>query len=162
MNKKILTSIALIIFGTGLYLWWFSDSKIVTRSTESLIECFQKESGDGRLGGAITTSTFRDLLDDNITLTINRADIPYVSELGTTLIKEELVQMHRGLVNSPAIVTITNKQINIDNITHDTATVTLNFHIKSPQAKLDHNIKSTLTYQKINSDWKISKATLAE
>ncbi len=163
MNKKLLTIIAIIIIcGTGLYFWWFSDSKVVTRSTESLIECFQKEPGDGRFGGAITTSTFRDILDDEVTLTINRADIPYASELGTTLIKAELVQMHSGLVNSPAIVTITDKQITINDITNDTANVTLNFQIKSPQVKLDHKINSILIYQKIDGDWKISQATITE
>ena len=160
MNKKILTAIALILCATGLYFWWFSDSKVITRNTESLIECFEKESGDGRFGGAITTSTFRDLLDDKVSFKIERDDIPYTSEFDSIIGKGDLVQMHGYLVNSPAIVTITDKQINIIDITDNTANVTLNFHIKTDKFKMDHNIQSTLTYKKTDGDWLISHAVI--
>lgn len=162
MNKKLLTLVALIICGAGLYLWWFSDSKVITRNTESLIECFEKESGAGRFGGAITTSAFRDLLDDKVGLKVERDDIPYASDFGSIFAKGDLVQMHTALVNSPAIVTITDKQINIYDITNDTANVTLNFHIKSEKFKIDHKIQSTLTYKKTDGEWLVSHAVIKE
>jgi len=164
MNRKFLTIIALIICGTGLYLWWFSDSKVITRSTESLIECFEKDSGDGRFGGAITTSTFRDLLDDKISLKVERDDIPYASDFGAMFSKGDLVQMHAGLANSPAIVKITDKEITILDIEDKQASVNLTFHIvteKLPK-NLDHKIDCNLTYKKIDGDWKVSEAALTK
>ncbi|MGJ8656247.1 MAG: hypothetical protein ACSHX6_07340 [Akkermansiaceae bacterium] len=164
MNKKLLTLIAIILCATGLYFWWFSDSKVVTRNTESLIECFEKDAGDGRFGGAITTSTFRDLLDDKVGLKVNRDDIPYASDFGSIFDKGSLVQMHGGLANSPAIVTITDKVINIIDITADTANVQLDFHIKTNNLPrdLDHSIKTQLTFKKTDGDWKVSQATITE
>ena len=162
MNKKFLTAIALILCGAGLYLWWFSDAKVITRSTESLIECFEKDANDGRIGGTITTSTFRDLLDDRISFILERNDIPYASGFGATLAKGDLVQMHGGLVNSPAIVTITDKKIEIIEIIDDEAKTTLKFHIKTDKLpkNLDHSIHCDLTYKKVEGDWKVSAAVL--
>ncbi len=164
MNRKLLTLIAVVLGLTGLYFWWYSDSKVITRNTESLIECFEKEAGAGRFGGAIATSKFRDLLDDKIGLKVDRDDIAYASDFGSIFSKGDLVQMHGGLVNSPAIVSITDKKIEILNIEDDTATANLKFHIKTDKLprNLDHTINCDLTYKKVDGDWIISKATLTK
>jgi len=164
MNRKLLTIIALVICIISLYLWWFSDAKVITRSTEDLVECFEKESGDGRFGGSITTSTFRDLLDDKIGLSINRDDIPYASDFGSLFVKSDLVQMHSGLMNSPAIVTIEDQKIDITDIQDQQANVKLTFHIKTDKLNknLDHQINCQLTYKKIDGDWLVSSAILTK
>ncbi len=164
MNRKLLTLIILIICGTGLYFWYFSDAKVIKRNTESLIECFEKDAGDGRFGGAITTSTFRDLLDDKIGLRVDRDDIPYASDFGSIFAKGDLVQMHGGLANSPAIVTITDKKIEVINIEDETATANLKFHIKTEKLprNLDHTINCNLTYKQVDGDWRISEAVLTK
>lgn len=164
MNRKLLALILLILCCTGLYFWWFSDAKVITRNTESLIECFEKEAGDGRFGGAITTSTFRDLLDDKVGLKVERDDIPHVSGSDSYFSKGELVQMHGGLVNTPAIVTITDKKIEVLNIEDDTATANLKFHIKTDKlpGNLNHSINCDLIYKKVDGDWRISEAVLTK
>lgn len=164
MNRKLLTTIALILICTTLYLWWFSDSKVITRNTESLIECFEKKAGAGRLGGAITTSTFRDLLDDKVGLEVDREDIPYASDFGAIFSKDDLVQMHTALKNSPAIVTIMDKKINILSINDNSAKANLKFSIKTDKLprNLDHTINCDLIYIKVDGDWRVSRATLTK
>jgi len=162
MNRRLLTLIALIVCGTGLYLWWFSDTKVITRSTESLIECFEKDADDGRFGGAINTSTFRDLLDDGISFKIERDDIPYTAILGSYIEKGELVQMLSGLSQSSAIVKISNKKITILDIEDEQASVNLSFHITTEKlpSNLDSDINCNLTYKKVAGDWKVSEAVV--
>lgn len=158
MNKKLITLAVLIVCGTGFYFWWFSDSKVITRSTESLIGCFEQEAGGGRLGGAISTSTFRDLLDDQIAFKIQRDDIPYASEFGSNLTKPELVQIHSGLTQSAAIISITNKTITITDINDIAATVQLSCRVstKNLPKNIDLPINCDLTYKKVDGDWRVS------
>lgn len=164
MNKKLITIITLIVCGTGLYFWWFSDAKVIKRSSESLVECFEKDASDGRFGGAITTSTFRDLLDDKVSFKVNRDDIPYASDFGAYFDKGDLVQMHSALANSPAIVTVSNKNINIGEITDGTANVQLSFKIKTDNLprNLDHKINTQLVFKEIDGEWRISEAIISE
>ncbi len=162
MNRKLLTVIALIICGTGLYLWWFSDTKVLTRSTESLIECFEKEAGDSRFGAVVTTSTFRDLLDNEVTFAVERDDIPYASDFGSAFSKGTLVEMVSSLSASNALVTITDKKITILDIEKEQASVSLSFHILTHRlpTNLDHTIDCQLTYTKVEGDWKVFKVVL--
>jgi hypothetical protein len=164
MNRKLLTLIALIICGTGLYLWWFSDTKVVTRSTHKLIECFEIDAGDGRIGGAITTSTFRDLLDDNISPRVERNDIGYITDLVSFFTKGDLVQLHVGLINSAATVKITDRNVTITDIEDEKALVNLSFHIITEKLtkNLDHDININLTYKKVDGDWKVTEAVLTK
>lgn len=162
MNRKPLTLIALIICGTGLYLWWFSDTKVITRSTESLIGCFEKEAGDSRFGAVMTTSTFRDLLDDKFSFKSERNDIPYASDFGSAFSKSDLVEMVSSLSASNAVVTITDKKISILDIEDEQASVSLSFHISTKRlpTNLDHTIDCQLTYSKVDGDWVISRAVI--
>jgi hypothetical protein len=158
MNRKLLTLIILAVCGTGIYFWWYSDTKVITRSTEKLIGCFELEAGSSRLGGAVATSTFRDLLDDKIFLKIESKDIPYASEFSSGINKAELVQIHSGLTQSPAVITISDKKISVQHISSDQATVNLSFQISTD--KLPENINISLncdlTYKKTKDGWRVS------
>ena len=162
MNRKLLTLIALIVCGTGLYFWWFSDSKVITRNTESLIGCFEKDASDGRFSGAISTSTFRDLLHENIVLKLQRSDIPYASMLSHSMEKGDLVQLLSGLSQSAAIITITDKKISILELEGEQASVNLTFHITTEKLpkNLTGNMDCDLTFKKIEDDWLLSEAVV--
>lgn len=162
MNRKLLTLIVLIVCGTGFYFWWFSDTKVITRNTESLIGCFEKDASDGRLSGAISTSTFRDLLDENIVLKLQRDDIPYSTLLGASMEKGDLVQLLSGLSQSAAIITITDKDITILEIEDEQASVNVTFHITTEKLpkNLTGNMDCDLTFKKIEDDWILSKAVV--
>jgi len=162
MQKKLIPFIVFAIIGASLYLWWFSDSKVIHRNTESLMECFEKDSSDGRFGGAVSTTTFKALLDDNVYFKYERGNLPYASLFSNSIDKDFLIQSHSALVNSAGIVTITNKDIVISSITSSDANVTVSFHIqteKTPQ-NFNHDIKCELTYIKKDDDWKISQALI--
>ena len=160
MNKKIITSIAIAIIGISLYFWWFSDSKVVIRKTESLVGYFEKNEESGRIGGAITTTGFKDLLADNAHFKLVNINLPYASTFQNTIDKDFMVTAHAHLVNSAGIVTITNKKITLVEINNDTAKVDLNFHIKTEKihTNFDHNLSCKLTYKKIDDRWKLSIA----
>ena len=158
MNRKLLTLIILAVCGTGLYFWWYSDAKVITRSTEKLIGCFEQEAGNSRLGGVVATSTFRDLLDDKITLKIERKDIPYASEFSSNINKAELVQIHSGLTQSAAVITITDKKITVIDINADQASVNLTFQISTEKLpeNINFSVNCDLTYKKTEEGWRVS------
>ena len=162
MIKKILILIVLIFCGTNLYFWTLSDSKIITRSTESLIECLEKEAGSGRLSGAISTSTFRDLLDDDIVFQMQRKDIPYKSLVGEHIVKGDLVQIVSGLSQSDVAIKITDKKITILSLDDEKASVKVSFHITTEKLpkNLDLDINCDLTYIKVEDDWRVSKVVV--
>jgi hypothetical protein len=158
MNRKLLTLIILAVCGTGLYFWWYSDAKVITRSTEKLIGCFAQEAGNSRLGGVVATSTFRDLLDDKITLKIERKDIPYASEFGTNIMKTDLVQIHNGLTQSAAVITIADREITITEIKDDIATVNLTCRVTTEKLpkNIDLAINCELKFKKVEGDWLVT------
>ncbi len=159
MSRKIQVFLILIACGTGFYFWWFSDAKVITRSTEKLVECFELESGNGRLGGAISTSTFRDLLDEKISFMIQRDDIPYASEFGTSATKADLVQMMSYITQSAAVIVITDKNITLTEINDDTATVNFTCHIKTEKLpkNIDLALNTMINFAKIEGKWLVSK-----
>lgn len=163
MNRKLLTLIVLAALGTGVYMWWFSDSKVIHRQTESLIECFEKDSDDGRFGGVLATTNFKKLLHEKIYLEYKGANMPYASILRSNkMSKNILVQAHGGLVNSAGIVTITDKKIIVNEIQDDKVDVDLSFHIKTEElpANFDQKIECKLTLKKTDGDWKIFSAII--
>jgi hypothetical protein len=162
MNRKLSTLIILAVCGTGLYFWWFSDTKVITRSTESLIECFEKEAGDSRFGAVMTTSTFRDLLDDEVSFAFKRGIIPNASGFGSRFKKGDLVEMVSSLSASSAIIKITDKNITILEIGKEQASVNLTLHVITEKlpSNLDQDINCDLTFKKIEGDWKISAAVV--
>jgi len=161
MNKKILTPIIIAIIGIGLYFWWHSDSKVIVRQTKSLVECFKKDSDSGRFGGAISTSNFRDLLDEYVYFKFENDAIPYASTFNDNINKDFLIQAHTALVNSTGIVTISEIDISLVEIKDDTAKVDLSFYIKTEKlhTDFDQHLNFKITYKKTDGDWKI---TLAE
>ena len=100
MNKKIITSIAIVIIGISLYFWWFSDSKVVIRKTESLVGYFEKNEESGRIGGAITTTGFKDLLADNAHFKLVNINLPYASTFQNTIDKDFMCCHHEIFINS--------------------------------------------------------------
>jgi len=162
MNKKIISLITIAVIGISLYFWWFSDSKVVIRKTESLVGYFEKDDESGRIGGAITTTSFKDLLADNAHFKMENTDLPYASTFKNNVDKDFMVTAHAHLVNSSGIVAITDKKITLTDINNDTAKVDLSFHIKSEKVrvKFDHNLNCKLTYKKIDDRWKLSLAEI--
>ncbi len=162
MNKKLLSTIVPVIIGIGVYFWWFSDTKVIKRQAEDLIECFEKDNNDGRFGGVLATTNLKELLHENIDFQYE-GEMPYSSLLaGGNISKDTLIQAHGALVNSAGIVTITNKKIIVTDVKDHEADVDLSFHIKTQKIaeNFDQNIDCQLIFKKVKGDWKISSAII--
>lgn len=162
INKKLLTITLLLVCAGGIYMWWTSDKKVITRTTESLIECFEKEAGTGKISGAFSSSKFRDLLDDNVACRIERDNLPYAYLLDKTISKADLVGMHGGLINSSATIKTSNPEIKILSIEDNKSAVKLTLNVTTAKLpkNIDSQLKCQIKYKKIDGSWKVSEVII--
>jgi len=159
--KKLLTLGVIIASLIAVAFWYYSDEKVVLRKSHKLMECFEKEEGDGLLSGVLSEDKFRDLLDKSVALDFDHKDMPDMKG-GIKQERAYLAQSYLYMMKSAKYIKLSDQSIELESIEDKAAKVKITVHgeVKHSRKSISSNFTLLLDYSQTDEGWRISGITV--
>ncbi len=158
--KRLAISLVILAALGGLAYWWFSDTQVLKRRTQSLLTTLTLDSGQGKVGRQMGAYSLNALLSSQVKL-----DTPTIKEANGTFQREELESAYSWLCNQAKETRFDLKRIRSVTINGDQATVELTLVglVVLPQYRpVDGTFDVTYEWQKEKDGWRLTSASWTE
>lgn len=164
MNKKWWLAILLLVLGLGFIFWWNSDEKIIERRAHAILDAFDFEESDK---GLDLSNKINDTVHSDVLLITPEKKLhPSMRTGGYVHRRESLVRYHQSIQMSYVYGKVTNREVTVDFIEDEVATVTAKFHIelkgKSGQMipSRDEDMHCVFKFKQIDGHWLLIEAEI--
>ena len=155
--KRLVISAVVIAILAGLSVWWFSDTQVLKRRTQSLLTTLTLDSGTGKVGRQMGSYTLNSLLASEVSL-----DTPTIKEANGSFQRDELESFFSWLCNQAKETRFTLQDFHSVTVTGDKATVKLTLVglVVLPNYRpADGTYDVTFDWQKEKDGWRLNHAT---
>ncbi len=155
--KRLVISIILLAILAGLGAWWFSDTQVLKRRTQSLLTTLTLDSGTGKVGRQMGAYSLSSLLASEVQL-----DTPTIKEANGSFQRAELESAYSWLCNQAKETRFELKKLRSVTVTGDQATVdlTLTGLVVLPQYRpVDGTFDVIYEWQKEKDGWRLTRAS---
>ncbi len=156
MKRLVISSIVLAILA-GLAAWWFSDTQVLKRRTQSLLTTLTLDSGAGKVSRQMGSYSLNALLASEVAL-----DTPTIKEANGTFQREELESLFSWLCNQAKETRFKLQDLRNVAINGDKATVNLTLIglVVLPNYRpADGTYDVTFDWQKEKDGWRLTRAS---
>ena len=155
--KRLIISLAIVALLGGFATWWFSDTQVLKRRTQSLLTTLTLDSGTGKVGRQMGTYSLNALLAGEVVL-----DTPTIKEANGSFQRDELESLFSWLCNQAKETRF--KLLDLRNVTvnGDKATVNLTLIglVVLPNYRpADGKYDVTFDWQKEKDGWRLTRAS---
>ncbi len=158
--KRLAISAAIVALLAGLAVWWFSDTQVVKRRTQSLLTTLTLDSGSGKVGRQMGAYTLNSLLAPQVEL-----DTPTIKEANGTFQREELESAYSWLCNQAKQTRFELRKFQSVTVkdTAATANVTLTGLVELPNYRpVDGEFAVVFDWKKEKDGWRLARASWTE
>ena len=155
--KRLAISLVILAVLAGFAYWWFSDTQVLKRRTQSLLTTLTLDSGKGKVGRQMGTYSLNALLASQVQL-----DTPTIKEANGSFQRDELESAYSWLCNQAKETRFKLKKIRSVTVTGDQATVELTLIglVVLPQYRpVDGTFDVTYEWQKEKDGWRLTRAS---
>lgn len=155
--KRLVISLLILAALAGLGYWWFSDTQVLKRRTQSLLSTLTLDSGQGKVGRQMGAYSLNALLAGQVKL-----DTPTIKQANGTFDRSELESAYSWLCNQAKETSFKLKRIRSVTVTGDQATVelTLTGLVVLPQYRpVDGTFDVTYQWRKEKDGWRLTSAS---
>ncbi len=156
MKRLVISLIVIAILG-GFGAWWFSDTQVLKRRTQSLLITLTLDSGTGKVGRQMGAYSLNALLASEVAL-----DTPTIKEANGTFQRDELEAIFSWLCNQAKETRFVLLDLRSVTVNGDKATVdlTLSGLVVLPNYRpADGKYDVTFDWQKDQDGWRLNHAT---
>lgn len=154
--KRLVISIIVIAILGGFGAWWFSDTQVLKRRTQSLLTTLTLDSGTGKVGRQMGAYSLNALLASEVAL-----DTPTIKEANGTFQRDELESIFSWLCNQAKETRFELLDLRSVTVNGDKATVnlTLSGLVVLPNYRpADGKYEVTFDWQKDKDGWRLNHA----
>lgn len=155
--KRLAISVALLVILAGLAAWWFSDTQVLKRRTESLLTTLTLDSGSGNVNRQMGTYALSGLLAEQVEL-----ENPTIQEGNGTFERTELESVYSWLCNQCKQSRFELQKFHAVTVDGDTAQLSfsLNALVELPTYRpADGKFDVHFTWKKAKDGWRITRAS---
>ena len=155
--KRLIISLAILALLGGFATWWFSDTQVLKRRTQSLLTTLTLDSGTGKVGRQMGTYSFNALLAGEVAL-----DTPTIKEANGTIQRDELESLFSWLCNQAKETRFELLDLRSVTVNRDKAQVDLTLFglVVLPNYRpADGKYDVTFDWQKDKDGWRLNHAT---
>ncbi len=155
--KRLAIAIVLIAILAGLGAWWFSDTQVLKRRTQSLLTTLTLDSGTGKVGRQMGAYSLNALLAEQIQL-----DTLTIKEANGSFQRDELESAYSWLCNQAKETRFELQDFRSVTVNGDKATVTLTLIglVVLPNYRpADGTYEVSFDWQKEKDGWRLTHAT---
>ena len=155
--KRLAISLVILALLAGFAFWWFSDTQVLKRRTQSLLTTLTLDSGKGKVGRQMGAYSLNSLLASQVKL-----DTPTIKEANGSFQRDELESAYSWLCSQAKETRFELKKIRSVTVTGDQATVELTLVglVVLPQYRpVDGTFDVTYEWQKEKDGWRLTRAS---
>ncbi len=155
--KRLAISLVILALLGGFACWWFSDTQVLKRRTQSLLTTLTLDSGTGKVGRQMGSYSLNGLLASEVAL-----DTPTIKEANGSFQRDELESAYSWLCNQAKETRFELQDFRSVTINGDKATVNLTLIglVVLPNYRpADGTYDVTFDWNKENDGWRLSHAT---
>ena len=155
--KRLAISLVILALLAGFAFWWFSDTQVLKRRTQSLLTTLTLDSGKGKVGRQMGAYSLNALLAEQVQL-----DTPTIKEANGSFQRDELEAAYSWLCNQAKETRFELQDIHSVTVSGDKATVALTLIglVVLPQYRpVDGTFDVTYEWQKEKDGWRLTRAT---
>lgn len=155
--KRLAISLVILAALAGFAFWWFSDTQVLKRRTQSLLTTLTLDSGTGKVGRQMGSYSLNALLASEVAL-----DTPTIKEANGTFQRDELESIYSWLCNQAKETRFELKDLRSVTVNGDKAKVdlTLTGLVVLPNYRpADGTYEVTFDWQKEKDGWRLNHAT---
>jgi hypothetical protein len=155
--KRPAIIVAVLAVLAGLGIWWFSDTQVLKRRTQSLLTTLTLDSGSSKVSRQMGSYSLNNLLAEEVQL-----DTPTIKEANGSFARSELESAYSWLCNQCKQTRFELQDFHSVTINGDKATVNLTLFglVELPQYRpADGNYDVTFYWQKGEDGWRLNRAT---
>ena len=155
--KRLIISLAILALLGGFATWWFSDTQVLKRRTQSLLTTLTLDSGTGKVGRQMGTYSLNALLAGEVAL-----DTPTIKEANGTIQRDELESLFSWLCNQAKETRFELLDLRSVTVNGDKATVNLTLIglVVLPNYRpADGKYDVTFDWQKEKDGWRLTRAS---
>ena len=155
--KRLVISLVIIAILAALGGWWFSDTQVLKRRTQSLLTTLTLDSGTGKVGRQMGAYSLNALLASEVAL-----DTPTIKEANGTFQRDELESIFSWLCNQAKetrfeLLDLRSVTVNGDKAEVDLTLIGL---VVLPNYRpADGKYAVTFDWQKEKDGWRLNHAT---
>lgn len=155
--KRLAISLVILALLAGFAFWWFSDTQVLKRRTQSLLTTLTLDSGKGKVGRQMGAYSLNALLAEQVQL-----DTPTIKEANGSFQRDELEAAYSWLCNQAKETRFELQNFRSVTVNGDKATVDLTLIglVVLPQYRpVDGTFDVTYEWQKEKDGWRLTRAT---
>ena len=158
--KRLAISLIVLAALAGFCAWWFSDTQVLKRRTQSLLTTLTLDSGTGKVGRQMGSYTLNSLLAAEVEL-----DTPTIKEANGKFQRDELESLFSWLCNQAKETRFSLQDLHSVTVNGDKATVKLaliGLVVLPSYRPADGTYDVTFDWQKEKDGWRLTHATWTE
>jgi hypothetical protein len=155
--KRLVISLVILALLAGFGIWWFSDTQVLKRRTQSLLTTLTLDSGTGKVGRQMGSYSLNALLAEQVDL-----DTPTIKEANGSFQREELESIYSWLCNQAKETRFELQDLRSVTVNGDTAKVDLTLIglVVLPNYRpADGTYDVTFEWKKEKDVWRLNHAT---
>ena len=155
--KRIIISLAILALLGGFATWWFSDTQVLKRRTQSLLTTLTLDSGTGKVGRQMGTYSLNALLAGEVVL-----DTPTIKEANGSFQRDELESIFSWLCTQAKETRFELLDLRSVTVNRDKAQVDLTLFglVVLPNYRTaDGKYAVTSDWQKEKDGWRLTRAS---
>jgi hypothetical protein len=155
--KRLAISLVILALLAGFGFWWFSDTQVLKRRSQSLLTTLTLDSGKGKVGRQMGAYSLNALLAEQVQL-----DTPTIKEANGSFQRDELEAAYSWLCNQAKETRFELQNFRSVTVNGDKATVDLTLVglVVLPQYRpVDGTFDVTYEWQKEKDGWRLTRAT---
>ena len=160
MKKSHSIILALFVINVGVLLWWFSDTQVIKRQTNTLAETLTILEEDGKSARALKSQKLDGLLADSLICSVE------VKQYDHEFSKDELTQAHMAMTHlcQSASAEAAEITISINSDTSATVSAILDLSATEKRGKThSESCQTDLTWKKNDQGkWRLTSITIKE
>lgn len=155
--KRLAISLVVLALLAGFAFWWFSDTQVLKRRTQSLLTTLTLDSGTGKVGRQMGSYSLNALLASEVAL-----DTPTIQEANGSFQRDELESIYSWLCNQAKETRFELQDLRSVTVNGGKATVhlTLIGLVVLPNYRpADGTYDVTFDWQKEKDGWRLTHAS---
>ncbi|MES2923631.1 MAG: hypothetical protein V4819_18895 [Verrucomicrobiota bacterium] len=155
--KRLAISLVVLALLAGFAFWWFSDTQVLKRRTQSLLTTLTLDSGTGKVGRQMGSYSLNKLLASEVAL-----DTPSIKEANGSFQRDELESIFSWLCNQAKETRFELQDLRSVTVNGDKAKVDLTLIglvVLPSYRPADGTYDVTFDWQKEKDGWRLNHAT---
>lgn len=164
MKSKTLIYFTPVALVTLFILWFFSDTQILQRRTQSIIETLELQEGTTRIERSAKSQRLQNLLANQISITYPKGQNLFKTSVNLTepisFSRERATTAHIYLTETLDHMLVEDLNLGTPEVQEDSAIVPLTFELTAKQKNRPQKssvLDGTFTFRKVDGNWKLSK-----